>query len=45
MLDTEEADEDTDWAPDVEVGLDFFDLVDMLVRLFAEQAGAKTDRC
>lgn len=34
MLDTVEAEEDTDWAPDVEVGLavDFFDFPDMVAR-------------
>lgn len=34
MLDTVDADEDTDWALDVDVGLvvDFFDFPDMLVQ-------------
>lgn len=37
MLDTDEADEETDWVPDVDVGLEpgFFDLPDMTERLFS----------
>lgn len=40
MLETVDADEDTDWVPDVDVGLeeDFLDLLDMVV---ADQSGAK----
>lgn len=46
MLDTEDADEDTDWAPDVDVGLEaaFFDLLDMAVSLFSNRTGAKINK-